>query len=230
VNENETTVVDFGTWIGPTMIHHGSFSKRSIGVEADPVAFAIAEYNVQLNREHKSWGDRVRIDSGCVARPEDKGFMEMTAGRRPGMSMSGIGEKVKDSSSFKWFVECYTLPELFDHYWHIEKPYRDVMIKIDIESYECKLIPSFYDWLKDEEYLPKMFISFHPQIQHCTLDEYEGVLKVLRLYDHVLFHNKMEFENLHNNATGEEFQNLIGMMNSVVIYQDHHVENFLVAT
>lgn len=164
VNENETTVIDFGTWIGPTMIHHGSFSKRSIGIEADPVAYAVAEYNIELNREHKSWGDRVSVDSGCVVRPEDRGVMEMTAGKNPGRSMSGIGEKVMGASSFKWFVECYTLPELFDDYWRIDKPYRDVMIKIDVETYECKLIPSFYDWLKDEEYLPKMFISFHPQI------------------------------------------------------------------
>ena len=89
VNEGETTVVDFGTWIGPTMIHHGSFSKRSIGIEADPVAYAVADYNIELNREHKSWGDRVSVDSGCVVRPEDRGVMEMTAGKNPGRSMSG---------------------------------------------------------------------------------------------------------------------------------------------
>lgn len=131
------------------------------------------------------------------------------------------------ASKFKWFVECYTLPELIKDYWRIDKPYRDVMIKINVESYayECKLIPSFYDWLKDEK-LPKMFVSFHPQIQHCTLDEYEAVLRCLRLYDHVLFHNKVEFDNLQS-ATADEFQNLIGATNSVVIYQDHHAEKFL---
>lgn len=81
MNENETTVVDFGSWIGPTMIHHESFSKRYIGSKSDPVAYAVAEYNIQLNRELKSWGDRVSVDSGCVARPEDGGVMEMTAGK-----------------------------------------------------------------------------------------------------------------------------------------------------
>ena len=116
-------------------------------------------------------------------------------------------------SPIKWLVDCYTLPELFEDYWHIEKPYRDVMIKIDVESYECKLIPSFYDWLKDEEYLPKMYISFHPNIEHCTLDEYEGVLRFLRLYDHVLFHNRVEFDNLQS-ATAEQFRHMIGKMNS----------------
>lgn len=153
-------------------------------------------------------------------------FPNYTGNQRRSLWNVGIGEKVMGASSFKWFVECYTLPELFDDYWRIDKPYRDVMIKIDVETYECKLIPSFYDWLKDEEYLPKMFISFHPQIQHCTLDEYEGVMRFLRLYDHVLFHNKVEFDNLQS-ATADEFFNLIGAMNSVVIYQDHHAEKFL---
>ena len=122
----------------------------------------------------------------------------------------------------KWNVLCYTLQDLFDNYWHIEKPYKDVMVKIDIESYECKLIPSFYDWLKDEEYLPKMFISFHPQIIHCNDDEYDGVLKFLRLYDHVLFHDREEFHNLQS-STVEEFKEKIGAKNSLVIYQKHHM-------
>mmetsp|Transcript_24283 Transcript_24283/g.51512 ORF Transcript_24283/g.51512 Transcript_24283/m.51512 type:complete len:367 (+) Transcript_24283:135-1235(+) len=225
VNENETIVVDFGTWIGPTLIHHGSFSKRSIGIEADPVAYAVAEYNVELNKAHRSWGDRVTVDSGCVASPEDKGVLEMKAAKFPGASMSGIGEKVAKNVAAVWTVYCYTLPELFEEYWHIERPYHDVMIKIDVESYECKLIPSFYDWLKDEEHLPKMFMSFHPDIQYCTNEEYEGVLKFLRLYDHVLFDNKVEFGALRT-ATGEEFRKLIDSRKTVVIYQNHHAEKF----
>ncbi|KAL7538811.1 hypothetical protein ACHAWF_006220 [Thalassiosira exigua] len=221
---NETIVVDFGTWIGPTLIHHGSFSRRSIGVEADPVAYAVAEYNVELNREMT--GGRMTVDSACVGRPEDRGTIEMKAGRAPGHSMSGIGNKVaRRTSNSKWNVTCYTLQVLFEDYWHIEKPYRDVMMKIDVESYECKLIPSFYDWLKDEEYLPKMFISFHPQIEHCTVDEYTGVLNFLRLYDHVWFHGKVEFDNLQT-ATGEDFRERIRTQNSIVIYQDHHKDKF----
>lgn len=87
VNKDKTTVIDFGTWIGPTLLFHGSFSKRSIGVEADPVAFAVVEYNVELNKVKS--GGTMTVDSACVARPEDKGIIEMRAGQKPGHSMSG---------------------------------------------------------------------------------------------------------------------------------------------
>ena len=189
VNPGETTVVDFGTWIGPTLLYHGQFSRRSFGIEADPTAFAVVQYNVELNRKlNPSWGNHVSVDSGCVSAPKDTGKLTMKAGGGPGQSMSGIGEKVSGETEnpVTWEVQCYTLYDIFANYWNIQKPYKDVLIKIDVESYECKLVPSFYDWLKDEHFLPKMFLSFHHQIEECSDDEFEGVLKVLKLYDHVL--------------------------------------------
>ena len=226
VTPNETIVVDFGTWIGPTLLHHGSFSRRSFGIEADPVAFAVGSYNVELNR-NKSWGGHVTIDSACVSRPEDVGTMEMKAGGDAGQSMSGIGDHVAKErrDAKKWFVNCYTLPDIFDNYWGIEKPYKDVFIKIDVESYECKLVPSFYDWLKWETYLPKMFITFHPQIQKCTDEETEGVLRFLRLYDHVKAGDKEEFL-VHNATSVEDFHSKVNWQNGIILYQDHHAKRF----
>lgn len=222
---NDTIVVDFGTWIGPTLLHHGSFSRHSFGIEADPVAFAVGSYNVELNR-NKSWGGHVTIDSACVSRPEDVGIMEMKAGGGAGQSMSGIGDHVakEGRGATKWFVYCYTLPDIFDNYWAIERPYKDVFIKIDIESYECKLVPSFYDWLKNETYLPKMFITFHPQIQKCTDEETEQVLRFFRLYDHVKAGDKEEF--LVHTATVEDFHSKVNWQNGIILYQDHHAERF----
>lgn len=225
---NETIVVDFGTWIGPTLLFHGSFSRRSFGIEADPVAYAVAEYNVELN-QNKTWGKQVSVDHGCVATPEDVPLIKMKAGGKPGMSMSGIGEHVardRGPNAVTWFVACYTLSDIFENYWFIKKPYKDILIKIDIESYECKLVPSFYDWLKNETYLPKMFISFHPQIAGCTDEEYEGIVTFFQLYDHVRFGDKHEYDV--QNATGEDFKTTISSRhdidNSVVAYQAHHAE------
>lgn len=237
----ETTVVDFGTWIGPTLLFHGQFSKRSIGMEADPVAYAVVDHNVELNRKHNpTWAKRISVDSGCIARPEDVGKVVMKAGTGPGESTSGIGESVfraKRGNAIKWEVQCYTLPDLFDNYWGISRPYTNVFLKIDVETYECKLVPSFYDWLIHEAHRPVMYISFHPQISECTDEEYSGVLKFFGLYDHVSFGGEEDepfvpgkeysvtFRKETTVLTYPEYvKRKLRQYHSVVLYQNHHAE------
>lgn len=145
----------------------------------------------------------------------------MRAGKAPGASMSGLGKVAQDrgARSVTWNVRCYTLKDIFENYWRIPKPYEDVFVKIDVESYECKLIPSFYDWLKEERFLPKMFISFHPQIEACSEEEFEGVLRFLRLYDHVRVGN----DSRELNVSEIEATDLRSQMHDVVVYQKHHI-------
>jgi hypothetical protein len=192
-------------------------------MEADPVAFATVQYNVELNKKiYPEWGDKITVDSGCISSPADVGNITMKAGGAggaAGSSMSGIGNKVfrdRGEKAMSWKVQCRTLQDIFDNYWGIHKPYKDVFIKIDIESYECKLVPSFYEWLKDEEYLPKMFISFHPQIESCTKEDFEGVLQFLKLYDHVKVANTHELPIQTATINDLKFR-------EVVVYQDSHL-------
>jgi len=237
-----TTVVDFGTWIGPTLLFHGQFSKASYGMEADPAAYAVAEHNVELNEKHNpSWGGRVSVDSGCVSRPEDVGTMAMRASGSAGVSTSGIGEHVFQQfrdvgkSPIRWEVRCYTLPDLFDDYWGIRKPYEDVFLKIDVESYECKLVPSFYDWLREETHLPTMYVSFHPQFAECTDEEYLSVAKFFALYDHVAYGDRDDDpfvedkvysvtyrKKTHYVTYPEYVKGKIRQYKFVVLYQNHH--------
>lgn len=178
----ETIVIDFGTWIGPTLLYHGMFSKASYGIEADPAAYAVAEHNLFLNR-HRDWANHVFLESACVSAPASVGKMTMKS-YNPGESMSSITEKQYKPSRMDWEVQCYTLPSIMEH-WGVDLVAQPVMIKIDVESYECKLLPSFYEWLKDQPSLPTIFVSFHPQISECTDNEWVQILKLFQLYKEV---------------------------------------------
>lgn len=195
---NETIVVDFGSWIGPTVLYHGQLSRRSYGIEADPVAYATLEANVRLNSQLP-----ITIVPACVSAPEDVGMMKMKG--NPGDSMSGITDKLAAHASSGWKVRCYDLPTLLvDCRISIES--QAVLIKVDVESYECKLIPSFYDWLKEKKRLPILYISFHPQISDCSNEEWDAVLKVFRLYNRVSSHGGVEELPRNSYATFEEFR------------------------
>ena len=204
---NETIVVDFGTWIGPTLLYHAALSKHSYGIEADPMAFAVAEYNVKLNAD-KEWGHRMTLESACVSAPEHVGNMTMRGAKAPGASMSGIGNKVARRVSGSWNVLCYTLQDIFERYWGIELSAQPVVIKIDVESYECKLIPSFYDWLKNEPHLPTMYITFHPEIEDCSPSEWEGILQIFKLYEKVNCQGDAVAMPIQRNTSISEFEEM----------------------
>ena len=201
----ETIVVDFGTWIGPTLLYHGQFSKRSYGIEADPSAFAVAKFNVDQNR-HRKWGGNVFLESACVSAPYDVGKMIMKS-QRPGNSMSGIGEKIATGIQNSWEVKCYTLPNILER-WGVVLSEQPVMFKIDVESYECRLIPSFYEWLKDQPFLPTIFVSFHPQIVDCSDSEWTKILKVFKLYREVNAGSGTKKLSIESQTTLKDFRKM----------------------
>lgn len=202
----ETIVVDFGTWIGPTLLFHGQFSQHSYGIEADPVAFAVAEYNVEQNRE-KAWGKHLTLESACVSAPDHVGSMTMRGAKAPGASMSGITDKLARPLTGSWTVQCYTLPSILEK-WGVDLRQQHVMLKIDIESYECVLLPSFYDWLKDVDSsrLPTIYITFHPEIKDCSPPEWEAVLRIFKLYPYVAARSDTARMSITKDTTMVEFE------------------------
>ena len=73
----KTIMIDFGTWIGPTLLYHRKLSKQSYDIEDDPTAYAVGECNANQNR-YRGWGDDVFVESACVSTPKDIGTKIMT--------------------------------------------------------------------------------------------------------------------------------------------------------
>ena len=60
---------------------------------------------------------------------------------------------------------------------------RTTFIKIDVESFECQLLPSWREWLSAlGNNKPTMYISFHSQIVSCSDEEYHAIADVAKMY------------------------------------------------
>jgi hypothetical protein len=72
--------------------------------------------------------------------------------------------------------------------WGITFDKQPVFVKIDIEAYECRLIPSFHEWLVEEQNIDNLtiFVSFHPQLKSCTKTQMMGSLKTFQLFQKVV--------------------------------------------
>merc|ERR1719486_607675 len=109
-----------------------------------------------------------------------------------GNSCSGVGKVARacGEATMKWDVQSYPLEHLLDS-WGVLQRVREnnkkMLIKIDVEAYECKLMPDFYSWLLplyevNQKHLPTFYVSYHPQITACSEQEYQGLLEVVKLY------------------------------------------------
>lgn len=177
---SDTTVIDVGTWIGTTIIFNAQLARRTYAIEADPVAFAEASLNLIQNVQ-ASWYSRIHFQPGCIGVKET--HLEMKTAE-PGNSMSSLHrfyQETNQSVATKWSVRCYTLPYILNA-WQIDPAIEHVFIKIDIESYECKLLPSLYSWLAGMKRKPTFYIAMHKQIVSCEKAEYAAIVKIANLF------------------------------------------------
>lgn len=170
--DRTSTLIDFGTWIGPTILYGSKLAGQVYGIEGDPVAYAEAKINVQANR-----AKNIHLQPGCVATHSQIMTMRSAAA---GNSCSGLGNVSCGTAAVAWNVQCYTLPYLF-HTWNI-KLNNKTFIKIDIESYECQLLPSLLSWLLHTSSKPTLHIAMHSQISTCAAQEYDSITKLAYSY------------------------------------------------
>ena len=177
--------IGFGTWIGPTLFYAAQLVDEAFGIEADPVAFAQVETNLALNK-NSPWASRVRLNHHAVglgfddknATPSIASMSSASAGN----SCSGLGKVACGKASVFWNVNAYPLPYLLKH-WDVPAT-NQLFIKVDVESFECQLVPSWLPWLQSIEGKKPIFhIALHSQIVKCSQDEYKQIYQFGSLFD-----------------------------------------------
>ena len=190
-----TTLVDFGTWIGPTLLFGATRAARAFGIEGDPVAYADTLVNLQLNAAALK---NVHLQPGCVSVQRE---MKDMRSAEAGNSCSGVGDSLACGKvTAAWRVQCYDLPFLFKH-WGVDLGF-DTFIKIDVEGYECALIPSMADWLLAAPWKPTISLAMHSQVAPCQVDAYADITRLTQAYKFVECYSKSGFAQLSSAELG----------------------------
>lgn len=167
------------------MLLYGSqFVDKAVGFEGDPDAYARVQANIRLNL-HRQWGAHTRAYPVAVVRGSASTAETMTmVSDYAGGSCSGmevVGRTGCGRLTTKWQVRGYSLPFLLKT---VGIPATsETFIKMDVESFECELLPSWMEWFKALDTKPTIRISFHgPNVRNCTDAQYQQITEVVLLF------------------------------------------------
>ena len=131
--------VDFGAWIGPTVLFAANFAPRVLALEPHPRAAAILAANLALPA-NTALAARVRIFRECIAR--EAGTMTLVGDGDSSNRLAAASLAGRAAESVE--VSCRTLPQFVLE----ERASNLRVIKMDVEGAELEILPSLAPWLR----------------------------------------------------------------------------------
>jgi len=150
------TYIDFGSWIGPTVLFSTPYAAKVYALEPDLAAFQQVYWNVKANPHI---APKVSVQNLCIS--NQSGVLKMQG--VPGDSMSTLftvqtstDRKDKPAGWSEWEVRCTTLDQFVkDNNIDASK----LVLKIDTEGAERDIIIQLAPFIA--RYKPSMLLSFH---------------------------------------------------------------------
>lgn len=149
--DEDTVCLDFGAWVGPTVLYEAQRCRKVIAFEPDAAAADELEANLALNPD---FADRVTVIRKAVW--TQAGSRRMAAKTAPGDSMSSF---VHRDASVTFDVECISVEEIAAMVGPTDK----LFIKMDIEGAEYDVAPCLAPLLARERV--DCYVSFHPRFK-----------------------------------------------------------------
>ena len=155
-------------------------AARAFGIEGDPAAFAEVTSNVALN-SNLPWAQRVLVQPAAVTTTEGPQHMTSSVA---GNSCSSLVSNGCGKVHQRWQVMGYPLPRFFA-VWNIV-PSQRVFIKIDVEGYECLLLPNLATWLGSlgASKKPTLHFALHARQTTCSATQYQAIMDLGSTYAH----------------------------------------------
>ena len=184
--------VDFGSWIGPTVLFAGQFAAHIYSIEPDPLSFSTLNANVNLNAHVLA---KTHVYHQCIA--PKSGLVEMAGSGESNTRMTEVLDTKFLKAGTRWKVSCRTLPQF------LEEERVDMaslaLVKMDTEGTELWLLPSLKPWLEGlgSGKKPAIWLSVHsPFWKDAGSAEHKAKEKkaweVLSLFAHVYDSDLME--------------------------------------
>ena len=181
---SNTVHIDFGAWIGPTVLFAANIAKRVIAFECDPYAERELIANIRVNPylSHK-----ISVSSLCIS---DRIHSTKMAGEGgSGSVINTVGQehfgKIKQITNRIWTVHCIPLFNILEEQKLLDGS-NDLFIKIDTEGAEAIILPTFYQWLVelDSKTKPTILVSMHSQFSKLsqTPEAIKGILKTFSAF------------------------------------------------
>lgn len=176
IKEDQTTVLDFGSWIGPTVLYSAALGARQVlSFEPDPAAFAELQVNVGLNGF-----SNVRLHQACIGPVNGL----QTLYFRDGSSVSTTAKETSHDYfqvTGEFHVYCHTVDKVLKKYLASSATTTaPLFIKIDTEGFEVDLLPSLVEVFK--KYQPAVHLSVHPMLREFGEAEWKAVYEAVRVF------------------------------------------------
>ena len=180
-HDEHSILIDFGSWIGPSVLWGALFASRVYSLEPDPVSFSTLVANINANEDTAR---KTRVFWRCIAKED--GEVEMAGSGESNTRMIGVLDTKFLKPDSHWMVPCLTLPNF------IEEQGIDVrhvtLVKMDTEGTELWLLPSLRPWLEGlaPGRKPAFWLSVHsPFWIEPSADELKAAWDVLALFEFV---------------------------------------------
>jgi FkbM family methyltransferase len=167
----DSTYLDIGAWIGPTVLYGAQLAKKVITFEPDPVAWIELQSNLALN-------PFTNIVANKLAFSDHTGKLKMGSDNRLGESVTRVGD-FKDELSFE--TDCI----IFDEYLGTIKDELPNInfVKVDIEGSEYLIAQS--QFLRNNP-LP-LLLSIHPEMMPNFKENIETIIDLRTYYFSAVF-------------------------------------------
>lgn len=167
---NDSVVIDIGSWIGPISLYASTIAKKVYSVEPDTIAYNEFSRNLAAN---PTLAEKIKINKMCINNVNKK--VLLWNNDCWGNSGSRIVEKDKSTSITSEEVESITLYNfLLDN-----KIDKFDYLKIDIEGAETNVIPDISKLLTS--YKPVLLLSIHSPYFNNFGSDMQRIINVLKL-------------------------------------------------